>query len=1087
MQRTDVLFSPVLRLLSLLPIALAAASIAHADARYLEPQASVTIDPMRFVQGHDGSFWTFSRDGVRHTDANGRTTTLYRGAALPDAGDPVFIAGVATDDGGLLAYDGNCSLLRVTGDLRATWRKVQPFSSCKSVTANAQGISWTGGPTPGDGDNFQQLAPDGGLLRRMRIGGDGTLFAFEQLIAFKALADDDLVVLSRMITQDTVITRYRGGERVWRWQGEPDIVQKFELAADGGVWGVGLHAGALWTTRLDAQGRAQYSRARANADVAVYALAAAPGNALYAVTGEAMAQGRARTLVRIGADGEVAWLRTLCPGAAPGAPVLAEIAVGTDGSVANLCESSGQQRLVRRNSAGIVTSETVLPFARARELQSAADGTLLVLGQERPDASYPSRLIAIDAANQIRPTVVGGLTDRHPLRLLAAQIDADGSSYLVTQNTYAAVAPQHYTVSRIGADASVLWRRELAGLTLHSAHIETGHGLACVAVVSDAAAIPDSAKKPMAQCLDASTGTRVGRLHDTPAGQDVRMQVWPLSGRRVVVVRRGYAFTETQVFIDDQLVNSRRTASAVDRIALDPAGRVAMADSLAVSRSNADLSLDFLLPGELVSYQSDFALDDDGGLFIAGRRRVAPQDPPMLWSISHGGVSRWLAPLSLKDSEIQLVVGAQAVFALEYLRPASGTASTSGAARVSRIERADGHKSWTYDLEFSAAGPNRLALSADGTQLLVASVHGNRLRLERLRADAGIRTHRRDVYCGDTCGAPQALRDDAAGAASVAGEITDRAGGSTAAILRLDHALADAPRIAVGQPGVAGLWHAPYANGEGLAIDWLPGSNTLFAAWFTHDWGGAFSSRRSLRWYTLQVNGVAAGTTELELPVLRTIGGNFAAGPAVSPDLQPVGKAWLSFSDCSNATLRYRLFDQTGAGFGQERSGEITLSRLTPATRECRFADGSSQPGAGARPPARGFDARLSGAWYDAAALGQGLQLNIQPDGVFFAPWFTYDPAGAPVSQSRQHWFTLQGDLAQARDGRVDLHIIQTTGGGFDSVPTYNANVVGSATLTVLGCDRATLDYRFTDPLISGPFADRSGRLALTRMGGCAP
>ncbi|WP_313915750.1 hypothetical protein [Tahibacter sp.] len=1084
MQRTCSLFSALLRPLSLALVALASAGTAHADARYVEPQASVAIDPIGFVQGHDGSFWTFSLDGVRHTDANGRTITLYRGPALPDPDDPVFIAGVATDDGGLIAYDGHCNLLRVTGDLRATWTKAVPFLSCKAVDANAQGISWIGGPAPGDGDNFHELAPDGGLRWRVRIGGIGALIALEQLVAFKALADDDLVVLSRSNVMETVFARYRGGDRVWQWRGEPDIAQKFELAADGGVWGVGLHAGSLWTTRLNAQGQLQYSRAQANADIAVYTLAAAPDNALYSVTGENMQFGRARTLVRIGADGQVAWLKTLCPGAAPGAPVLPDIIVGADGSVANVCESSGQQRLVRRNPAGAVTSETVLPFARTLELQSAPDGTLLVLGRERVDAPFQTRLIAVDAANQIRPTVIGELTDSHPLQLLAAQINADGSSYLVTQNAYVAVPPQRYTVSKIGADATVLWRRELPGLALHSAQIETGHGLACVSVVSDAALIPGSARKPMAQCLDASTGALVGRLHDAPADQGIQMQVWPLSGGRVIVVRRAPEFVETQVFIDDQLVNSRRTASTADRVAIDPIGRVTTANSLAVGRANADLSPDFLLsPSELVSYQSDFALDEDGGLFIAGRPRVALRDVATLWSISPGGTTRWLAPLSLKDSEIQLVGGAQAVFALEYRRAGTGT---PGAARVSRIERADGHTAWTYDLEFSATGPGRLALSADGTQLLIASAHSNRLRLERLRADVGIRTHRRDVYCGDTCDAPLALRDDAAGAARVVGEITDRVGGSTAAILRLDRAVTDTPRIDVGQPGVAGLWHAPYANGEGLAIDWLPGSNTLFAAWFTHDWGGVFTSRRSLRWYTLQVNGVPAGTTELELPVLRTIGGNFAAGPAVSPYPRPVGKAWLSFSDCSNATLRYQLFDQTEAGSGAKREGTLTLSRLTPATRDCRLADGSSQPGAGARPPAKGFDARLSGAWYDPAALGQGLQLNIQPDGVFFAPWFTYDPEGA-YSQSRQHWFTLQGDLAQARDGRVDLRIIQTTGGGFDSLPTYNANVVGIATLTVLGCDRATLDYRFTDPLVSGPFADRSGQLALTRMGDCAP
>lgn len=1086
MQRTYSPFPLLLRALFALAV-LAGACAARADSRYLEPQSAVAVEPMRFLQGRNGSFWTFSIDGVRHTDASGRTTTIYRGPASPDVDDPSFIVGVVTEDGGLLAYDGHCNVLRVTGDLRATWHESAPFSPCKWVDANTQGISWTGGAVPGDGDQFRQFGPDGSLRRRMRIGGDGVLIGLEQLITFKALADDDLVVLSRSNTQNSVVTRYRGSARLWRWQGEADRMQKFELATDGSVWGLGLSAGSLWATRLDAQGQQQYSRASANADAAVLALAIAPGNALYAVTGDAYPAVPPRTLVRIGADGRAAWQQPMCPGTL-GTSAQPEIEVGTDGSVANICASSQQQRLVRRNPDGVVTSETLLPLARTMELQSAPDGTLLVLGHERFNTPFQTRLIAIDAANQIRPTAVGGLTDGHPLRLFAAQIEADGSSYLVTQNNFFPVPPQRYTVSKIGADDTVLWRRELPGLPLHGARIETGAGRACVVVVSDVAMIGGSARKSTGQCLDAATGATVGRVHETPADSGILLQVWPLAGGRVIVVRRSADLMETQVFLNDQLATSSRSNLTADRVAVDTAGRTTTASGTVVSRANADLSADFLLsPGELVSYVSDFALSEDGGLFIAGRQRQSPQDLPALWSISPGGTSRWLAPLSLAGSEAVLTVGADAVFVLEHVHPGSGAVSTPGAARLSRIDRADGRMAWTYPLEYRAAGPNRVALSADGTQLLVASVYGNRLHLERLRADVGTLTHSRDVYCGDRCSAPLALRADTAGTARAVGEITDRVSDVTAAIFTLDHAVADAPRIDVGQPGVAGLWHAPYANGEGLAIDWLPGSNTLFAAWFTHDWGSAYTSRRGLRWYTLQVNGVPAGVKELELPILRTIGGNFAAGPAVSPDPQPAGQAWLSFSDCSNATLRYRLFDQTGSGFGHERTGRITLSRLTPATRDCRLADGSSQPGAGARPPAKGFDARLSGAWYDPAALGQGLQLNIQPDGVFFAPWFTYDPAGAPVSASRQHWFTLQGDLAQARDGRVDLQIIQTTGGGFDSLPTYNANVVGIATLTVLGCDRATLDYRFTDPLIAGPFADRSGRLMLTRMGDCAP
>ncbi len=287
------------------------------------------------------------------------------------------------------------------------------------------------------------------------------------------------------------------------------------------------------------------------------------------------------------------------------------------------------------------------------------------------------------------------------------------------------------------------------------------------------------------------------------------------------------------------------------------------------------------------------------------------------------------------------------------------------------------------------------------------------------------------------------------------------------------------PPVRLDQPGVAGLWFSPYANGEGLAIDWLPASRTLFAAWFTFTTNGG-NDPAGQRWYTLQVNGVPANATSLELPILETTGGNFDAGPAVSPEI--IGRATLTFRDCSNATLRYR-FD---AGHNDAAEGTITLSRLTPQTQGCILANGSTQPGAGARPPAKGFDAQQSGAWYDDSAIGQGLQLNIQPDGVFFAPWFTYDPAGTQNDPGRQHWLTLQGDLAQAVDGRVELQLIQTIGGAFDRVPTYNAYAIGSATLRMLGCGRAALDYRFANAPTAGPYAGRSGTLDLKRMGDCA-
>lgn len=115
------------------------------------------------------------------------------------------------------------------------------------------------------------------------------------------------------------------------------------------------------------------------------------------------------------------------------------------------------------------------------------------------------------------------------------------------------------------------------------------------------------------------------------------------------------------------------------------------------------------------------------------------------------------------------------------------------------------------------------------------------------------------------------------------------------------------------------------------------------------------------------------------------------------------------------------------------------------------------------------------------------MQLTVQPDGVFFAAWFAYDVAGAANDSGKQHWFTLQGNLAQAVNGKVDLVIVQTLGGAFDSRATRNRYVAGQATLQMHGCDRATLTYTFADDERVGPFSGRRGELEMIKEGGCAP
>ena len=281
--------------------------------------------------------------------------------------------------------------------------------------------------------------------------------------------------------------------------------------------------------------------------------------------------------------------------------------------------------------------------------------------------------------------------------------------------------------------------------------------------------------------------------------------------------------------------------------------------------------------------------------------------------------------------------------------------------------------------------------------------------------------------------------------------------------------------IRIDQPGIAGAWWSPYANGEGLVIDYLPASRTFFAPWFTFSRTGG-NDPAGQRWYVVQ-GSVPANARTVELPITESAGGNFDAGPTVQARI--VGKAMLSFTDCNNGTMHY-AFDAATNGAA---SGTITLSRLAPATESCVLADGSTQSIAAA--PANGFDARMSGSWFEQATSGQGLQFVVQPGGVFFAPWFTFDPAGPSDDPGRQRWFTIQGNLANARNGVVQAPIVQTIGGAFDSVPTNNMTIVGQATVTFGGCDSAKVDYRFDDTESAGAMRALAGTTELIKIGGC--
>ena len=285
------------------------------------------------------------------------------------------------------------------------------------------------------------------------------------------------------------------------------------------------------------------------------------------------------------------------------------------------------------------------------------------------------------------------------------------------------------------------------------------------------------------------------------------------------------------------------------------------------------------------------------------------------------------------------------------------------------------------------------------------------------------------------------------------------------------------PTIAIDQPAISGSWWAPYTAGQGFMLDYLADSHTFFMPWFTFDPAGGNDPAQQ-RWYTIQGN-VPTAATALELGIYDSRGGAFDRSQATQATR--VGTANLRFADCDHASLHYH-FD--AANFGTP-DGDITLNRLLPRTQACVLADGSTLPATSTPPAQNGFDTRMSGSWYEPATAGQGLQLDVHPGGTVFAAWFTYDPQGHADDVTAQHWLTLQGSLADAKDGVASVAIAQAIGGSLDGVPTANQYAVGHATLTVIRCDALRVDYQFDDSAIAAAYRNISGTLDLVRIGGC--
>ncbi|HEX7915213.1 hypothetical protein [Rudaea sp.] len=275
------------------------------------------------------------------------------------------------------------------------------------------------------------------------------------------------------------------------------------------------------------------------------------------------------------------------------------------------------------------------------------------------------------------------------------------------------------------------------------------------------------------------------------------------------------------------------------------------------------------------------------------------------------------------------------------------------------------------------------------------------------------------------------------------------------------------------QFGWTGAWYNRDTSGQGILLQIIPssdssGNGTLFGGWFTYD--SPYSNRGTgQRWYTLQ-GPVDATSRIASVPVYAT-----SMYPPSSPIVAAVevGRAMLTFNDCTHATLTYSVYEPTPkspASSGQPNAvgdGSMALTRLGGNPACSPSGDSPYSP-----------DFLLSGGWYDPKVKFSGLVLDVDvQSNVFFAAWYRNVADGNPDHVASERWYTIQGPYSSGVSSLQNMPIYQGSGGVFDTPSKVTTTQVGTGNVVFKDCANATFNYSFT----SGRDAGTSGQLDLIR------
>ncbi len=984
-----------------------------------------------------------------------------------------------TDGGVLLAETDPGQIRRFDAQGQFIWeRRVSPLF----VRADATGGSWIETQ-----DDIQRIAADGSLqatltadsfpVVRRTVGDETPALRFQRPQRDVDAPSGDLLVAGRSSVVSAqgraqLIRFDRRGNRRWTWtDSSPQPGIEFSAVAvgpNGSSCAAARQPGGSGVAHLclDAAGQQRWLVTRElgpNSATAVIAI----GNdgSLYALD---TVNRTGAQLARVATDGTPLWTQPLPAGigdacAAPGPGCSLQIQPNGDATVLTSAPSGAAQRLrlIGYSASGALRYDRELPVSTVLTLTRESNGHFLAIGAREAGVR---RLIELDAQGQLIDEDIGLQTPlREEARALAAS--GNGDTFIVS----AADGAASYRVSRIGGDGAVVWNREYPGafdLALATASSDR----VCIAEVQALQGEPDN----RIRCLAAADGSTLwARTIEEPLNFRARNPLPPSMFR----LREDNVMVLSYLYHGVQLVNPEGTSLrhypteertplgdfnntgdsvVVERLATTPstsdAGKL-------IQRSNSGRVVYALDLAVLGIQPQRLRIDDSDNVYIVGKETQSSSDM-FVWMLDGDGAVKWKRALqSIANTTPFLFLTDDSL----VIERRFGTPPAIARVAIEVLRRDSGDRRWRKTVD-----GDRLDFDASTQRIVALGAVQGRWDVQSYSLDNSVQLSAATIAC-------PALDCSLGGAV---------AQGGVARFASLDRAAARSympgPDIRVDQSGISGAWGSYYGEGEGLVLDWLPQARLIFMPWFTYSRDGGNETSQQ-RWYVAQAANVPDGALAAAIDIYLVTGGAFDSSEPRRTTL--VGSGMLRFSDCANGRLSY-AFDPR---YNEGAAGTITLSRLSPATRPCILADGSVQPAPAARPASKGFDARQSGSWYEPATGGQGMQLTVQPDGLFFAAWFAYDVAGAANDSGRQHWFTLQGDLAQAVNGRIELAIVQSVGGAFDRRSTRNRYIAGQATLQMLGCDRATLTYRFGDDERIGAFAGRSGELEMIKEGGCTP